>query len=109
MAEKKKWVQNVKTVSTFPPSELFTKDAEAIAAAMASKKVSPKGIGSGIRMIQYFINRAGKHLAASRKEELEKAKRILQDKMKSSRPATRSTHHRTTRKKPGHSRAGSKS
>jgi hypothetical protein len=27
---------------------------------MASKKVSPKGIGSGIRMIQFFINRAGK-------------------------------------------------
>jgi tRNA(adenine34) deaminase len=45
---------------------------------MASKKVSPKGIGSGIRMIQFFINRAGKNLPASRRRELEKAKRILQ-------------------------------
>jgi tRNA(adenine34) deaminase len=44
---------------------------------MKSKKVSPKGVGSGIRMIQYFINRAGKNLAPERKRELEKAKRIL--------------------------------
>jgi tRNA(adenine34) deaminase len=80
MAEKKKWVRNVKTVSTYPPKDLFTKDAETIAKAMASKKVSPKGIGSGIRMIQFFINRAGKDLPAARKRELEKAKRILQAK-----------------------------
>jgi tRNA(adenine34) deaminase len=49
---------------------------------MASKKVSPKGIGSGIRMIQYFVNRAGKGLSPSRRQELEKAKRILQAKIK---------------------------
>jgi hypothetical protein len=80
MSEKKKrWVQNVKTVSTFPPKELFTKDAQTIAREMASKKVSPKGIGSGIRMIQYFINRAGKNLPSARRNELEKAKRILQE------------------------------
>ena len=44
---------------------------------MASKEVSPRGIGSGIHMIQYFINHAGRDLPASRKHELEKAKRIL--------------------------------
>jgi tRNA(adenine34) deaminase len=80
MAEKKKWVRGVKTVSTSPPKELFTKDAETIARAMASKKVSPKGIGSGIRMIQFYINRAGKNLAPERKRELENAKRLLQEK-----------------------------
>jgi Protein of unknown function (DUF3175) len=79
---RKKWVRNVKTVSTRPPKAIFTKDAETIAKAMASKKVSPKGIGSGIRMIQFFINRAGKDLPASRRRELEKAKRILQAKAK---------------------------
>ena len=47
---------------------------------MASKKVSPKGIGSGIRMIQFFINRAGKTLPKKRRAELERAKRILQEK-----------------------------
>jgi len=80
MAKPKKWVRNVKTVSTYPPKDLFTKDAQTIARTMAKKKVSPKGIGSGIRMIQYFINRAGKSLSASRKRELEKAKAILQRK-----------------------------
>ncbi len=81
MAEQKRWVHNVKTVSTFPPEGTFTKDAATIARIMASKKVSPRGIGSGIRMIQYFINRAGKNLPAARKRELEKAKRILQARM----------------------------
>jgi len=49
---------------------------------MGSKRVSPKGIGSAIRMIQFFINRAGKSLSASRRRELEKAKKILQSKQK---------------------------
>ena len=78
MAKVQKWVRNVKTVSTYPPKDLFTKDAQTIARTMARKSVSPRGIGSGIRMIQYFINRAGKSLSPTRKRELEKAKRILQ-------------------------------
>lgn len=78
--DKKRWVREVKTVSTFPPAGTFTKDAETVARIMASKKVSPKGIGSGIRMIQFFINRAGKNLAPERRQELEKAKQILQAK-----------------------------
>lgn len=75
----------VKTVSTSPPKDLFTKDAQTIAKTMASKKVSPKGIGSGIRMIQFFINRAGKDLSATRRKELEKAKRLLQKKQEQQR------------------------
>jgi tRNA(adenine34) deaminase len=85
-----KWVQNVKTVSTFPPESIFTKDAKTIAKAMESKKVSPKGLGSGIRMIQYFINRAGKNLSATRKKELEKAKRLLQEKRREQRSSSAS-------------------
>ena len=80
---KKRWVKNVKTVSTFPPKGLFTKDAATIARSMSSKKVSPKGIASGIGMIQYFINRGGKNLSPHRKKELEHAKRILQAKLHS--------------------------
>jgi tRNA(adenine34) deaminase len=72
----------VKTVSTFPPEGTFTKDAQTIADTMASPKVSPKGIGSGVRMIQFFINRAGKGLSPARRAELEKAKTILQAKGK---------------------------
>ena len=76
--KKKKWVRGVKTVSTYPPEGLFTKDAETIARVMASKKVSPKGIGSGIRMIQFFLNRSGKGLPTQRRRVLEQAKHILQ-------------------------------
>ncbi len=79
---KKRWVQDVKTVSTFPPKDTFTKDAATIARVMASKKVSPRGLGSAIRMIQFFINRSGKELPARRKHELEKAKRILQARLR---------------------------
>lgn len=75
-----RWVRKVKTVSTFPPEGTFSQDAESIARIMASKKVSPKGLGSAIRMVQYFINRGGKGLTAARKRELEKAKHLLQEK-----------------------------
>jgi len=79
---RKNWLQNVTTDSTSPPDRIFTKDAETIARVMARKDVSPKGIGSAIRMVQYFINRGGKGLSKSRKKELEKAKRLLQERMK---------------------------
>jgi tRNA(adenine34) deaminase len=82
VAESKKWSHQVKTVSTSPPEGTFTKDAKTIARVMASKKVSPKGIGSGIRMIQFFINRAGKTLPAKQKRELEEAKQILQARLR---------------------------
>jgi Protein of unknown function (DUF3175) len=73
----KKWVAGVTTDSTHPPEGLFTKDAATIARSLASKKVSPKGPASGMRMLNYFINRGGKNLTASRRRELEKAKRLL--------------------------------
>ncbi|HMF19062.1 MAG TPA: hypothetical protein VKE98_17770 [Gemmataceae bacterium] len=83
MSQKKQrpyWIHKVKTVSTFPPAALFTKDAQTIARVMAGKKVSPKGIGSGTRMIQFFINRAGKGLSPARKKELQRAITILQER-----------------------------
>jgi hypothetical protein len=85
MAAKKKWSHKVRTVSTYPPAGVFTKSAPVIARTMASKRVSPKGIGSGIRMIQLFINRAGKSLSAERRRELERAKKMLQDRLKKAR------------------------
>src|SRR5438093_13746612 len=75
---KRKWVRTVTTDSTHPPRGTFTGSAAEIARKMARTDVSPRGIGSGIRMIQYFINRGGKNLSATRRAELERAKRILQ-------------------------------
>jgi tRNA(adenine34) deaminase len=78
----RRWSGNVKTVSTYPPEGLYTKDAETIARVMATKKVSPKGIGSAIRMVQFYINRAGKSLSPTRRRELERSKVLLREKRK---------------------------
>lgn len=82
MSKKRKWSQEIHTDSTHPPPGLFTQDAETIANTMADKRVSPKGIGSGIRMVQMYLNRAGKNLDPAQKQELEQAKRLLQARHK---------------------------
>jgi tRNA(adenine34) deaminase len=81
----KKWVKDVKTDSTHPPEGLFNKSAATIARELASKDVSPKGPGSGMRMLTYYINRGGKNLSVSRKKELSKAKELLSAKVKAAR------------------------
>ena len=81
MEAKKKWVASVKTESTHPPAGLFTQDAATIARTLASKKVSPKGPGSGMRMLTFFINRAGHGLSAARRRELESAKKLLSQRI----------------------------
>jgi Protein of unknown function (DUF3175) len=73
----KRWVATVKTVSTFPPPGLFNKSGSEIAKNLASKKVSPKGPQSGMRMLNYYINRAGRNLRPARRRELNKAKILL--------------------------------
>lgn len=78
---KREWSKDVKTDSTHPPEGLFTKDPETIARSLASKKVSPKGPGSGMRMLTFYINRAGKDLSATQKRRLEKAKELLSDRV----------------------------
>ena len=88
-ATQKKWVRKVKTDSTHPPEGLFKKDPETIARMLASKKVSPKGPGSGIRMLTYFINRAGKGLSAREKARLERAKSLLSERVQKAREKER--------------------
>ena len=89
-ATSRRWVRQVTTDSTHPPHGTFTGSAAEIARKMARRDVSPKGLGSAIRMIQYFINRGGRNLSATRRAELERAKRILQ---------RRAAARRTTAKK----------
>jgi hypothetical protein len=78
----RRWVRKVKTDSTHPPAGLFTKNAGTIARTLASRKVSPKGPGSGMRMLTYFINRAGRGLSKERRQELEKAKSLLSERIR---------------------------
>ncbi|MEO6909435.1 MAG: tRNA adenosine(34) deaminase TadA [Edaphobacter sp.] len=86
MTTKKKWSAKVDTDSTHPDEGLFNKSASAIAKALASKKVSPKGPASGMRMLNFYINRAGKNLSQERHAELEKAKAKLSDIIAKQKP-----------------------
>jgi hypothetical protein len=83
--KKKRWVAKVTTDSTHPPQGLFTKSASTIARTLASRKVSSKGAGSGMRMLTYFINRAGRGLSATRRAELQKAKALLSKRIERAR------------------------
>jgi Protein of unknown function (DUF3175) len=80
----KNWSGHVNTDSTHPPEGLFTKDPETIARSLASKQVSPKGPASGMRMLTFFINRAGKNLSATRRAKLQRAKELLSERVKAS-------------------------
>jgi tRNA(adenine34) deaminase len=87
----------VTTVSTAPPEGLFTRDAETIARVLASPAVSPKGVTSGLRMLLYFINRAGRQLRPGRRAELERAKRIMQEMVAAERARERGRAARASR------------
>jgi tRNA(adenine34) deaminase len=92
MPAKQKWSADVHTVSTYPEPNLFNQDAKTVATHLASKKVSPKGPASGMRMLNFYINRAGKNLPAARHKELEKAKDLLSEIIRN--------HKETAPKKP---------
>lgn len=56
---------------------LFALTPEKIAQTLASPEVSPQGPSSGLRLLTFYINYAGKRLSASRRKALEKAKKLL--------------------------------
>ena len=106
---KKKWSAKVTTDSTHPDHGLFNENASTIAKALASKKVSPKGPDSGMRMLNFYINRAGKNLSTSRHAELEKAKTILSEiiakqKSKSLAKAPKKSAKKASKKSPSKTR-----
>lgn len=86
---KRKWSAEVDTESTYPQEGLFKKDAETIARSLASKKVSPKGPSSGMRMLTFYVNRAGKNLPQSRLRVLEHAKELLHERVEKARGSAR--------------------
>lgn len=87
MTNRRKWSAKVKTESTHPPAGLFNKDAASIARTLASKRVSPKGPGSGMRMLTFFINRAGHNLSPKRRSVLNRAKSLLSERVRGARDA----------------------
>lgn len=95
-AKNRRWVAKVKTDSTHPRAGLFTKSPSTIARELASKKVSPKGPQSGMRMLNYFINRAGRGLSASRRAKLETAKSLLSKRIRGLRSGARAKRKSST-------------
>src|ERR1700727_2477912 len=86
---RRKWSAGVDTESTYPEDGLFKKDAATIARSLASKKVSPKGPSSGMRMLTFYVNRAGKNLPQSRLKVLDRAKELLHERIEKSKDGTR--------------------
>jgi tRNA(Arg) A34 adenosine deaminase TadA len=99
MATQKKWSAKVDTDSTHPDEGLFKKNASAIAKALATKKVSPKGPASGMQMLNFYINRAGKNLTQERHAELEKAKTLLSEMIAKEKPESEKPAKKTAAKK----------
>lgn len=62
-------------------SGLFNLPAETIAESLASKEVSPQGASSGLRLLTFYMNYAGKRLSPARRRNLEKAKKLLSDRV----------------------------
>ncbi len=86
------------TDSTHPEKGLFLKSPNTIAHALATKKVSPKGPASGMRMLNFYINRAGKNLGRDRLADLKRAKEILSEIIASHQTAARLREGQSKRK-----------
>jgi tRNA(adenine34) deaminase len=59
------------------PAALLARSPDAIAKSLASKETFPDGPGVGMRMLTFYISYGGKHLSASRRRNLERAKKLL--------------------------------
>jgi topoisomerase IA-like protein len=64
---------------------------------LASKKVSPKGPASGMRMLNFYINRGGTGLTEERQAELEKAKGLLSERIAEEKGKAKSAPKKHTR------------
>lgn len=102
----RRWSAKVTTDSTHPETGLFLKSPSTIAHALATKKVSPKGPASGMRMLTFYINRAGKNLGKERLADLQRAKAILSEIIASHKTETGSK--KLSRKKPSTKKAPKK-
>lgn len=94
-----RWSAKVTTDSTHPQKGLFLKSPSTIAHELATKKVSPKGPASGMRMLNFYINRAGKNLGKERVADLEKAKKILSEIIASHKTGSASNKRKPSTKK----------
>ena len=71
------WEEALKDDIIHMPVGLFAQAPEIIANSLASREVSPQGPATGMRLLTFYITRAGQRLSASRRKRLEKARKLL--------------------------------
>ena len=73
-----KFPSKLPTASTFYPVGTMSKSAKTIYKVSKNKKYAPKGLGSAIKWLQYYLNRGGKGIPTKQRKRIEKAKKWLQ-------------------------------
>ena len=68
----------LKTSAVKFPRGIMSKSTMEIYRAATNKKYAPKGLGSAIKFIQYYLNRGGVNIPISQRNKIEKAKKMLQ-------------------------------
>ena len=71
----------MKTGTFSLPVGLFHRDPETIVQMLASSETFPDGPAAGMRILSFYIAHAGKRLSASRVRSLEKARKLLSEKL----------------------------
>jgi len=92
----------LRTAAVKFPRGVMSKSTIEIYRAATNKKYAPKGLGSAIKFIQYYLNRGGSGISNSQRNRIEKAKEMLQ---KDLRRVSRGRGHRVASSvMPRHSR-----
>jgi hypothetical protein len=76
--------------ATFFPEGTLSKSASHIVKIAKSKRYAPKGIGSAIRYLTYFLNRGGEGLSKTQRRNIERARKTLQNLNKKSKESKKS-------------------
>lgn len=76
------------------PANLFAKPPETIVEMLSSKESFPQGAASGMRVLSFYIARSGKGLSATRRRNLEKARKLLSARVKSEAAEAEAKLHR---------------
>jgi len=67
------------------PTDLMHQEPATLTETMTADELGPNGLGFGIRMIECYLNRTDKPLLPAHRRQLERAKRILQERQRKQR------------------------
>ena len=102
MSNNRDFPTKLRTAAVKFPKGVMNKSTIEIYRTATNKKYAPKGLGSAIKFIQYYLNRGGRGISNSQRNRIEKVKEMLQ------RDLRRVSSGRGHRVVPRHSRKPSK-